>query len=137
VSTTTARSKEVLEKTGFRSGLVERHLPHTFTTVDWLGFADILAFQNGITRVWAINATTNSNLSAHIKKYDGPWEEAIQEHQKVKENIEAWVNTGHVFEIWCWAKRGDRGKRKLWTLKRVRRQINGEWNEIAEPLKFL
>lgn len=126
MSTTTARSEKVLEKNGFLSGLVERHIPHAFVTKDWLGFADIIAFKPGQLRVWAINATTNQHLADHIKKYEDP---------KVKKNIDAWMSSGHVFELWCWAKMGARGKRKLWTLKRVRRISTG-WSEISQAENF-
>lgn len=127
MSTTTARSEKVLKQNGFLSGLVERHIPHAFVTKDWLGFADIIAFYPGKLRVWAINATTNQHLGDHILKYEA---------DGVNANIQSWVATGHVFEIWCWAKMGARGKRKLWTLKRVRRTSAG-WEEISEPDKFL
>jgi hypothetical protein len=29
-------------------------------------------------------------------------------------DVHHWLNTGNGFEVWSWAKRGDRGKRKLW-----------------------
>jgi hypothetical protein len=32
--------------------------------------------------------------------------------------LRAWLAAGALFEVWSWAKRGPRGKRKLWTLRR-------------------
>lgn len=127
MSTTTARSEKVLRENGFLSGLVERHIPHAFVTKDFLGFADVIAFYPGKSQVWAINSTTNKHLSDHITKYG---------EAEVKHNIDAWIASGHIFEIHCWAKTGARGKRKLWTLKRVRRLLDGAWMEIPAGENF-
>lgn len=108
MSSTIARSIKILKSEGFHCGITEKYNSFVKIKNDLFGFADLVAFKKDLKNiVLAINATTNSNLSNHIKKYS--------ENKILKD----WIECGHRFEIWCWSKMGKMGKRKLWTLKRV------------------
>jgi len=107
MATPFSRSKEVLEGEGYHFARVEHWNSFARKRQDLGGFADALCWKPEETGVLAINATTNENLSHHKDKYQG--------NQKLID----WIKARNRFEIWCWAKMGPRGKRKLWTLKRV------------------
>lgn len=113
-ATPTSRSMEHLRKLGYAVDKVERRNPVTRKTNDLFGFIDLLALETSgeiYPSLLAIQATTTSNLSARIKKsLENPL-------------LKSWLSVqGAEFECWGWSKRGARGKRKLWYLKRVRFQ---------------
>lgn len=107
LKSTLARSKAVLEKEGWHFQITERWNSFAKQRQDFGGFGDALCWCAGQKVVLAINSTTNSHLSGHLKKY--------KELPKLKD----WLLAGQRFEIHCWAKMGARGERKLWKLKRV------------------
>jgi hypothetical protein len=55
-----------LRRDGWTPGIVERRIPGRFTTIDFLGIADIIAVRPGETI--AVQATSYSNVSAHVRK---------------------------------------------------------------------
>jgi hypothetical protein len=65
----------------------------------------MLALKPGET-VLVVQATTGSNHVARRTKLEAEGFTAL------------WKGAGGVLEIWPWAKRGPRGGRKLWTLRR-------------------
>ena len=103
--TPTARSLEVLREMGYTAEVVERWVPRTRIRRDFAGFADILAFQFP-WGILAIQATTGSNAAAREKK------------ARAEPRLALWLRAGGKAEVWSWAKKGPRGKRKLWTLTR-------------------
>jgi hypothetical protein len=91
---------------------------------DLFGFADILALQiepESLGDVLLIQATAG-NGGAHAARRTKI--EALEVAQKIRESRTAWI------EVWSWAKRGARGKRKLWTLRRERWLLDSGWVEI-------
>lgn len=64
----TARTLEWLRKTGYIAGVVERRLPHCFTTTDLFGFIDIVAVGGGEKGCLGVQATSGSNLASRIAK---------------------------------------------------------------------
>lgn len=107
MNSTLVRSKAILLKEGWHFQKTENWNSFAKIRQDFGGFADALCWCAEQPFILAINSTTNSNLSNHIKKY--------RELPKLKD----WLKSGQRFEIHCWAKQGARGKRKLWKLKRV------------------
>ena len=53
---------------GFTVDKVERRLPRGFVTVDFMGFADILAIRPGMKGVLAVQATTGGHLQERVHK---------------------------------------------------------------------
>jgi hypothetical protein len=74
-------------------------------TRDFIGIIDFIYVRPGIG-VLGVQATSGANLAARRTK-------AIAEPR-----LRVWLETGCRFELWTFAKRGERGKRKLWQLRR-------------------
>jgi hypothetical protein len=135
----TARSLEECRKRGWIAGVVEQTIPHTFIKRDFIGIIDIIAIVPGEERIGCaqciyyrpydgrpgeftcpscgtandlspgrvigIQATSGTNHSARVAK------------AKAEPRLAAWLGAGQAFEVWSWAKRGARGKRKTWQLR--------------------
>ncbi len=117
-----ARSLALLRDEGWTACVVEHWIgppdkPQLRRRKDAFGFGDILAccrrdFAPTVRdyyQIMLIQSTDGSSLSKRISKA-----EALPEYGK-------WLDAGGLVEFHGWAKRGPRGKRKLWTCKRVRR----------------
>lgn len=99
------RSLQELKKRGYTAHVVERF--NTFVKIrqDFGGFADILAYKLGEPGVLAIQACVGSgDVAKHVNKL------------KPLANVKTWLQAGNRLEIWSWAKRGERGARKLWSM---------------------
>ena len=105
MSTPTSRSLEFLRGQGYTAEVVERYNSFTRRRNDFLGFADILAFKIGVRGVLAVQTTSGSNASARIEKI----------RQEPKAGL--WLAAGNQIVVHGWAKRGPRGKRKVWTCR--------------------
>lgn len=120
--TPTARTLRWLESHGYYACTVERYCSFTKRRHDAFSFGDILAFPNqpfAGTVVALVQATSGSNVSGRIAKIRGIG------------LSDAWLShEGRAILVFGWAKRGPRGKRKLWTPKIVRVLPGG----IIEPL---
>ncbi len=57
-----------LREQGYTVEKVEHRLPRGFTTVDFMGFADILALHGQHDGVLAVQATTTPHLQDRVKK---------------------------------------------------------------------
>lgn len=73
--------------------------------VDLFGIIDLIALDGGAGPL-AIQVTASGSHSARRQK-------ALEEPRLV-----AWLRSGARFEVWSYGKKGARGKRKLWTLRR-------------------
>lgn len=104
----TARSKQWAEKRRYKTAFVERSFRHI--KWDCFGFGDLIVMddQQGAA-LWQV--TTTDNINARIDKIIA-----------IPEAIE-WLERGNRIEVHGWAKRGEKGKRKLWTLKRMKMDI--------------
>jgi len=102
--TPTARSLEVLRKLGYEADVVERWVPGARIRRDFLGCIDIVGVhpEHGII---GVQATTTGNIAARLAK------------AATEKRLRPWLEHAR-FEVWGWALRGPRGKRKLWTLRR-------------------
>ena len=100
---TAARTLAECRKRGWTAGTVEKWNPHVRIRQDLFGCIDIIALTaDGIL---AIQSCAGSGHSDHAKK--------ILAEPRAKK----WIEAGGRFEVWSWAKRGERGKQKLWTLR--------------------
>jgi hypothetical protein len=99
----TQRTLKECKRRNWTAGIVERRVPFKQIAIDLFGCIDIVvATPDGIL---GIQATSGTNHAARMAK-------ARQEPR-----LAAWLGAGARFEVWSWAKRGDRGKRKLWALR--------------------
>lgn len=113
----TARSLEALRKDGYLAERVEQRVPVINTSRDFLGIIDLIAVKSGCP-ILGVQATSGSNVAARVRK------------ALASPGLAVWLAAGGVFEVWGWAKRGGRGKRKLWTLDR--RAVVLEESKVGE-----
>ncbi|MDH5251877.1 MAG: hypothetical protein OEW25_01010 [Nitrospira sp.] len=99
----TQRTLAELRKRGYTAYVVERWNPHAKIRQDLFGFIDILGMRPG-EPLLAIQATSAGNVNARVTKI------------MATPLSQDWISTGSRLEVWGWAKRGAKGKRKLWTL---------------------
>jgi hypothetical protein len=70
---------------------------------DLFGFVDIVVIRPGIPGLLAIQTTSANNMSARKKKIMGI------------PAAKAWLEAGNQIIVEGWAKKGPRGKKKVWT----------------------
>lgn len=99
--TPTARTLQVLRKSGYRAQVVEQTIPHTFIKRDLFGFVDIVAVPSSEEqkRICAtpllIQVTTGSNAAARESKIRGACAGALADC----------LAAGFIVEVWAWSKR--------------------------------
>ena len=108
------RTLKLLRAEGYLAAVCERWNPHAGCRQDLFGFIDLVAIKEGETGVLAVQVTTHANLATHRKKLVG------------NDSVRVWLATGNRVELISWAKRGPRGKRKVWTVKRERYIIDSK-----------
>jgi hypothetical protein len=106
----TARALAQLRKEGWLPAVVERWNPGARVRQDFLGFADILAVNERVHGgVLAVQVTTQAHVGDRFTKITTP---------PVSARTTRWLWSDNTLEIWGYAKRGPRGKRKTWRLTR-------------------
>lgn len=122
----TQRSLLKLREAGFHAEVVERWNSIIKRRMDLWGFADILAIDKNETRL--VQATTMEHVPERIRK--------IRDCPLFYE----WIKAPHrtVF-VYGWAKRGPRGRRKLWQCRVVRlfEIIDEEINPLLDSVPVL
>jgi carbonic anhydrase len=106
VTSPTQRSLAYLRKAGYVVAIVERWNPYAKIRQDLYGWIDLLALHPDTGELLAVQTTSGTNVSKRVDKirewpYLGAW---LKQHRAV---------------VHGWAKRGERGKRKLWTVREV------------------
>jgi hypothetical protein len=97
----TQRSLKLLRSRGYTCEIVERWNPFAHIRQDLFGFIDIVAINGNETL--AVQTTTAGNAAARVAKIRG-----LQLHS-------LWLESPHrKIVVHGWAKRGPRGKRKVW-----------------------
>lgn len=109
----TARSLQLLRARGYTANVVEKWNQYARIRQDLFGIIDIVAMKRGENGLLGVQATTGENVShrAH-KALENP-------------SLELWLDTGNRFQVWGFAKQGARGKRKIWTLRRLQFEVTG------------
>src|SRR5579859_2810088 len=92
----TALTLEMLRRSRFVAGVVERWLPRANLRRDFLGFVDIIAADTREPGILAIQATSLAHVSDRLAK------------AKSKPELKAWLKAGGRFEVWGWRKDGKR-----------------------------
>lgn len=112
----TARSLARLRAAGYIACVVERFNSFSKTRVDAFGFGDILAVHPKAWGACLIQATTADNASKRRAKIL-----ALPDALR-------WLQAENGIILDGWAKRGGRGKRKVWTVK----SENITWDMFGE-----
>jgi len=89
----TQLSLKRLRDAGFKAGVVEKWNMHAKIRQDFLGFVDIIGV--GELGTIAVQSTSYSNVSSHIKKIEDP---------KLAENLAAVRKAGWTIEVHGWRK---------------------------------
>ncbi len=96
------RSLRWYRKQGWFAFSVSRYVPQARRTIDFAGFADIIAYSPALARIVACQATTTANQAARVTKI------------LALESASAWWKAGGDIQVHGWARKGLKGKRKLW-----------------------
>ncbi len=117
----TQRSLAAWRKDGAVAEVVERWNQHARVRHDLFGVIDIVALKDG--HIIGVQTTSDGNLSARVAK------------AKAEPKLLAWFRCGGRFVVEGWGKKGQRGKRKLWSRRQVEiteEQIERNAAEAAE-----
>jgi hypothetical protein len=110
VTSNTQRSLKTLRALGYEVAIVEKFNSHAGPygqRFDLFGLADLEALAPDHTLY--VQCCSQSTGAAHLTKC------------LAEKRLSCLVACPQRrFEVWCWAKRGARGKRKLWTVRRHR-----------------
>lgn len=126
MSQPTARTLKWLRDRGHYACVVERYCSFTKRRHDAFNFGDILCFAKAALRqphsVLLVQTTSGSNVSSRIAKI------------VAEPAAAAWLEDDRRgILVIGWAKRGARGKRKLWTPRIVRVLSGGKTEDVTEP----
>ena len=102
----TSRTLAELRKRGLTAQVVERWCSYSHRRIDLLGCIDLVAVGGG--RIMGVQACAGASHAARLTK------------ALAQPGLRKWLADGGAFSIWSWAKRGARGKRKVWTLREER-----------------
>lgn len=102
----TQRALALCKKNGWVAQVVERWNPYARVRQDLFGIIDIVVLDGGPGGPLGVQVTSGSNVAARLEK-------ARQEPR-----LAAWLASPARFEVWGYSKKGARGKRKLWELRR-------------------
>lgn len=132
------RSKAYLEKLGWHVWITEIWNSWAHIRQDMFGLHDLCAIRHDSNGVWGINACIDDgSVQSHVRKYlDGY--DGKKGRVGPNPHLPVWLAAGNRFSVFGWGKRGDRGKRKLWTLRCVEFYLVGaevKWKEVvSEPI---
>jgi hypothetical protein len=122
MSSPTQRSLEHCRKQGWIAGVVEKWNPHARIRQDLFGCIDLIVIDDLEQGPLAVQATSGTGHAARRKK------------SVAEPRLKLWLEAPARFEIWSWSKRGPRGKRKVWTLRREPITLEHLLTETDPPL---
>ena len=102
----TARSLQWCRDNGWEAGVVERYNSFTKQRHDLWGCVDLIVVEPG-AGIIGVQACAGSSHAARMAKA----REKMAGHP--------WMQFARV-EVWSWSKRGGKGKRKTWQLRKER-----------------
>lgn len=110
MSSPTQRALADLREAGYSVAIVEKYNSFTHTRTDLFGLFDILAISD--TETLGVQACAGASHAARRTK--------LLAH----ENLPRWNAAGRSAWVYSYAKRGARGKRKVWTGRRERLDVH-------------
>jgi hypothetical protein len=115
----TARTLRLLRAEGWAAEVVERWLPGANVRRDLFGCVDVVAVRPG--EILGVQCCTAGDVSKRARK------------ARAGPGLRAWLGAGCAFEVWGWAKRGPRGGRKVWQVRKVALTAGGPGAECEKP----
>ena len=114
----TSRTLGALRDEGWIAAVVEHFNPFAKIRQDLFGFADIIAFKDD--KVLLVQCTSGSNVASRMTKL------------QASDIAKVWADgaTSRRLQVWGWAQRGARGKRKRWTARRLTLFTVRTWNGL-------
>lgn len=112
-----ARTLAECRKRGWVAQTVERPWnPHTKVTLDLFGVIDLMVI---VPPDWLTGKLVPGYLLGIQATSDNTGGNAYRRRAKIlaEPRAKQWLEAGGRLELWSWSKRGDQGKRKLWTLR--------------------
>ena len=112
----TQRSLAYARAQGWPVAIVEHWNPHAFIRQDLFGVIDLLVLDDepGVLGVQACagnsHATRRTKITDLLSEPDGSHPLALRK----------WLEKHNRLEVWSWSKKGARGKRKKWEIRRER-----------------
>ena len=119
--TPTARTLAYLRKLGYEAAVVEKWNMYARIRQDLFGCVDVVGIRPDQNGVLGIQATTTSNQAARLAK------------AMSIPHLRTWLQAGNTFQVWGWAKKGAKGKRKLWEVS-IRNVTLAELPFSAAPI---
>lgn len=112
----TQRTLAELRKRGWTAGVVEQFVrfPAPGHRRDLFGVIDLIAIDPGLEDG---DAPDRRPGILAIQACAGPSHATRRDKILAEPRARQWVEAGGRLELWSWSKRGDLGKRKLWTLR--------------------
>jgi hypothetical protein len=109
----TQRTLAECRKRGWTAGVVEQFVrfPAPGHRRDLFGVIDLVAIVSGDEHPY------DQRGILAIQACAGPSHADRRDKILAEPRARQWIEAGGRLELWSWAKRGDRGKRKLWTLR--------------------
>lgn len=104
----TQRTLAEFKKLGYPAQVVERWNQYARVRVDLFGVIDVVAIATSYSGPGAILGVQACSGTDHAKR---------RAKILAENRARLWVEAGGRLELWSWSKRGDRGKRKTWTLR--------------------
>lgn len=103
----TQRSLAKLRAEGWTCQIVERWNQYARVRQDLFNGIDIVCLKAGEPGVLGVQTTSDDNASKRVEKLNGI------------EALKLWVACSNRLVVHGWAKKGARGKRKLWTCREI------------------
>ena len=116
----TSRTLALLRSEGWTAEVVERWNPHSKTRKDLGGGIDVLAWKARTYVAFTSNLTVagKNDGMLGVQACAGASHSARKAKLLSEKKMAQWLAAGGRLEIWSWSKKGARGKRKLWEVRR-------------------
>lgn len=123
MSSPTARSMQFCKKHSWHAQVVEKWNQWARRRIDLFGCIDLIVLAGD--KCIGVQATSGDHHSNRREK-------ALAEPR-----LRAWLAAGCLFEVWSWSKKGARGKRKLWELRREPIELKLLHVAVPQPTKVI
>lgn len=116
-----SRTLELFRDRGWLACVVERYNSFIKVKNDAFGFGDVLACHEGPPPWIMLAQVCGADVASHIDKI------------RIEPRTRTWLQSGGCIYIYGWTKRGEAGKRKVWTV----REIEVCLDETRSKIEFL
>lgn len=122
----TQRSLEFARENNMSAVVVERWNPRVKRREDLWSIGDLIVMDDwpGVLLVQATSGANHANRFEKVVRAiegavpDGATEDELRRAVRNSVALRRWLMKGNRIEVWSWSKKGPRGKRKTWELRR-------------------